>query len=47
MAKRGGKATSKRVARVASRLLRSKGTSKGTKSVAASALAQRVRRGRQ
>jgi len=46
MPKRGGKTTGRRVARVASRLLRSKKTSKGTKSVAASALAQKVRRGK-
>ncbi len=46
MAKGGGKTTSTKVARVASRLLRSKRTSKGTKSVAGSALAQKVRRRR-
>jgi len=46
MAKRGGKTTSAKVARVAARLLRRKGTPKATKRVAASALAQKVRRRR-
>lgn len=40
-----GKTTSSRVARIASKILRRKGSSKGSKSVAGSALSQ-VRRSR-
>lgn len=44
MAKRANETTSKKVASAASKLLRSKSSSKAVKSVAASALTQRVKK---